>query len=195
MRLTRQQSMTRAFQFARVRNEGPSVAGRLIVLSAAPAGRSGGTFQIRHHLHEKNRLRRRSQQAQTPGAGNTPGTRRAFSTGRAHGVRAQMAGGGSQLFRPGTGLAESRPQIKTATAFRTTRHGMMKWLLITLVRGLPILHQCPSSRAGGPRLRLPLHSHLFPILHPGRPGPRSLARFYSWNMAHFKMQPLGRFRV
>ncbi len=36
MRLTRQQSMTRAFQFARVRNEGPSVAGRLIVLSAAP---------------------------------------------------------------------------------------------------------------------------------------------------------------
>ena len=28
--------MTRAFQFARVRNEGPSVAGRLIVLSAAP---------------------------------------------------------------------------------------------------------------------------------------------------------------
>lgn len=36
MRLTRKQSMTRAFQFARVRNEGPSVAGRLIVLSAAP---------------------------------------------------------------------------------------------------------------------------------------------------------------
>ena len=36
MRLTRQQSMTRAFQFARVRNEGPSVAGRLIVLSATP---------------------------------------------------------------------------------------------------------------------------------------------------------------
>ena len=28
--------MTRAFQFARVRNEGPYVAGRLIVLSAAP---------------------------------------------------------------------------------------------------------------------------------------------------------------
>ena len=28
--------MTRAFQFARVRNEGPSVAGRLIVLSATP---------------------------------------------------------------------------------------------------------------------------------------------------------------
>lgn len=27
--------MTRAFQFARVRNEGPSVAGRLLVLSAA----------------------------------------------------------------------------------------------------------------------------------------------------------------
>lgn len=35
MRLTRKQSMTRAFEFARVRNEGPSVAGRLIVLSAA----------------------------------------------------------------------------------------------------------------------------------------------------------------
>lgn len=28
--------MTRAFQFARVRNEGASIAGRLIVLSAAP---------------------------------------------------------------------------------------------------------------------------------------------------------------
>ena len=37
--------MTRAFQFARVRNEGPSVAGRLIVLSAAPVGTSGGTLQ------------------------------------------------------------------------------------------------------------------------------------------------------
>ncbi len=36
MRLTRKQSMTRAFEFARVRNEGPSVAGRLVVLSAAP---------------------------------------------------------------------------------------------------------------------------------------------------------------
>lgn len=28
--------MTRAFEFARVRSEGPSIAGRLIVLSAAP---------------------------------------------------------------------------------------------------------------------------------------------------------------
>lgn len=36
MRLTRQQSMNRAFQFARVRSQGASTAGRLLVLSACP---------------------------------------------------------------------------------------------------------------------------------------------------------------
>ncbi len=36
MRLTRQQSLNRAYQFARVRREGVSVAGRFIVLNACP---------------------------------------------------------------------------------------------------------------------------------------------------------------
>lgn len=36
MRLTRQQSMTRAYEFARVRRLGTSIAGRLLVLSAVP---------------------------------------------------------------------------------------------------------------------------------------------------------------
>ena len=36
MRLTRQQSMTRAYEFAQVRRLGTSIAGRLLVLSAVP---------------------------------------------------------------------------------------------------------------------------------------------------------------
>ena len=78
MRLTRQQSMTRAFQFARVRNEGPSVAGRLIVLSAAPLEHPEEPSKFGIICTKKNRLCRCPQQTAETREGNTEGARGSF---------------------------------------------------------------------------------------------------------------------
>ena len=72
---------------------------------------------------------------------------------------------------------------------------MMKWLLITLVKGYQTFISAPLHALGGTWKRLPLYTHLFPVLHPGRPHPRRLARLSSWLMAYFKMQPVGRIRL
>lgn len=67
MRLTRQQSMTRAFQFAQVRREGTSTAGRLIVLSAfaLPGPKEHSRFgiictkKVARRAVDRNKLKRR----------------------------------------------------------------------------------------------------------------------------------------
>ncbi len=194
MRLTRQQSMTRAFQFARVRNEGPSVAGRLIVLSATPLEHPEEPSKFGIICTKKigcavvrNKLRRRVREIL-----------------RAHGAPFEngvhlvcvLAGG---PWKPATptwnGTGGKPPENSNCNFFpgNKTRHDEMA--AHHPCKGIPNLHQRSPACPGGPRKRLPLYTHLFPVLHPGRSHPRSLARLSSWHMAYFKMQPVGRIRL
>ena len=71
---------------------------------------------------------------------------------------------------------------------------MMKWLLITLVKGYQTFISAPLHALGGPgsgcRYTPTCSQYFIQAVH-----PRSLARLSSWHMAYFKMQPVGRIRL
>ena len=69
---------------------------------------------------------------------------------------------------------------------------MMKWLLITLVKGYQTFISAPLHVLGGPgsgcRYTPTCSQYFIQAVH-------ILARLSSWHMAYFKMQPVGRIRL